>query len=46
MLGAAITPNVVIDSVSDSRFREQEYLTVNGALGVIKKGQRIVDRAK
>ncbi len=46
MLGAAITPNVVIDSVSDSRFREQEYLTVNGALGVIKKGQRIVDRGE
>ncbi len=46
MLGAAITPNVVIDSVSDTRFREQEYLTVNGALGVIKKGQRIVDRGE
>lgn len=43
-LSASITPNVVIDSVADSRFRDQEYLNVNSALGVIKKGQRIVDR--
>lgn len=46
MLGAVITPNVLLDSISDSKFREQEYLTVNGALGVIKKGQRIVDRGE
>lgn len=43
-LNASITPNIVEDSVSDSRFRDQEYLNVNSALGVIKKGQRIVDR--
>lgn len=43
-LNAALLPNIVIDSVSDSRFRDQEYLNVNSALGVIKKGQRIVDR--
>lgn len=43
-LNASLTPNIVIDSVSDSRFRDQEYLNVNSALGVIKKGQRIVDR--
>ena len=43
-LNASLVPNVVIDSVSDTRFRDQEYLNVNSALGVIKKGQRIVDR--
>lgn len=46
MLGAVISPNIVVDSLADTRFREQEYLTVNGALGVIKKGQRIVDRGE
>ncbi|MDE7420287.1 MAG: HDIG domain-containing protein [Muribaculaceae bacterium] len=43
-LNASLVPNIVIDSVSDTRFRGQEYLNVNSALGVIKKGQRIVDR--
>lgn len=43
-LNASLVPNIVIDSISDSRFRDQEYLNVNSALGVIKKGQRIVDR--
>ncbi|MDE6381768.1 MAG: HDIG domain-containing protein [Muribaculaceae bacterium] len=46
MLGAVLIPNIVIDSVADRKFRGQEYLTVNGALGVIKKGQRIVDRGE
>lgn len=45
-IGAVLTPNIVIDSVADKKYREQEYLTVNGALGVIKKGQRIVDRGE
>lgn len=43
-LNASLSPNIVIDSISNSRFRDQEYLNVNSALGVIKKGQRIVDR--
>ena len=43
-LNASLTPNIVIDSAADRRFRDQEYLNVNSALGVIKKGQRIVDR--
>lgn len=43
-LNASLAPNILIDSASDSRFRDQEYLNVNSALGVIKKGQRIVDR--
>lgn len=45
-LNLCIVANVVIDSVSNSKFRDQEYLTVNGAQGVIKKGQRIVDRGE
>lgn len=46
MLGQVLTPNVIPDSITNTKFREQEYLTVNGALGVIKKGQRIVDRGE
>lgn len=46
MLGAVLIPNIVVDSAADNKFRQQEYLTVNGALGVIKKGQRIVDRGE
>lgn len=45
-IGAVLTPNIVSDSTANQKFREQEYLTVNGALGVIKKGQRIVDRGE
>lgn len=45
-IGAILIPNIVIDSVADNKYREQELLTVNGALGVIKKGQRIVDRGE
>ena len=45
-LSICIVPNMVTDSAADSKFRNQEYLQVNGALGVIKKGQRIVDRGE
>lgn len=45
-LSAVIVPNVMVDSVNDSKYRNQEYLNVNAALGVIKKGQRIVDRGE
>lgn len=45
-LNISLAPNVVTDSTADSKFRNQEYLVVNGALGVIKKGQRIVDRGE
>ncbi len=41
-----IVPNIQLDSAVDAKFRNQEYLDVNGALGVIKKGQRIVDRGE
>lgn len=45
-LNLSLNPNIVLDSVTDYKYRDQEYLTVNGALGVIKTGQRIVDRGE
>lgn len=45
-LNICLVPNMVTDTVADSKFRNQEYLQVNSALGVIKKGQRIVDRGE
>lgn len=42
-LNLCLAPNIITDSVVDSKFRNQEYLNVTGAMGVIKKGQRIVD---
>ena len=45
-LYAAITPNVTLDTLTDEKFRSQELLEVNAALGVIKQGQRIVDRGE
>lgn len=45
-LNVCLTANVITDSVADAKYRSQEYLNVDGALGVIKKGQRIVDRGE
>lgn len=45
-LVAALVPNIMFDSVTDAKFRSEAYLNVAGALGVIKKGQRIVDRGE
>ena len=45
-INLSLTPNILLDSVTDTKYRDQEYLTVNGALGVIKTGQRIVDRGE
>lgn len=45
-LSASLSPNITIDTVADTKFRSQEYMSVNSALGVIKKGQRIVDRGE
>lgn len=45
-LGSVLIPNIDTDSAADNKFRSQEYLAVAGALGVIKKGQRIVDRGE
>ncbi len=45
-LNICLEPNIVADSAADNKFRNQEYLTVSGAQGMIKKGQRIVDRGE
>lgn len=45
-LNLSLEANIVLDSLTDSKYRDQEYLTVNGATGVIKTGQRIVDRGE
>lgn len=45
-LGLSLTPNLVSDTAADLKYLNQEYLAVNGALGVIKTGQRIVDRGE
>ncbi|MCH5239297.1 MAG: HDIG domain-containing protein [Muribaculaceae bacterium] len=45
-INLCLNPNFVIDSLTDTRYRDQEYLTVTGAMGVIKTGQRIVDRGE
>lgn len=45
-LGAVLTPNVIVDTAANKKLLAQEYLSVNAALGVIKAGQRIVDRGE
>ena len=45
-INLSLNPNIVLDTLTDTKYRDQEYLTVNGALGVIKTGQRIVDRGE
>lgn len=45
-LNVCIIPNVVLDSTLDMKYRQQEYFNVTGAQGIIKKGQRIVDRGE
>ena len=45
-INLSVTPNIIIDSLTDTKYRDQEYLTVSAALGVIKTGQRIVDRGE
>ena len=45
-LNICLIPNIELDSATDYKYRSQEYLNVIGATGVIKKGQRIVDRGE
>ena len=45
-LNICLSPNIIVDTVTDYKYRRQEYLNVTGAMGVIKKGQRIVDRGE
>lgn len=42
----SLNVNVVSDTAANKKFLDQECLVVNGALGVIKRGQRIVDRGE
>lgn len=45
-LNAVLVPNIVLDTVADSKYRAQDYLAADASIGVIKKGQRIVDRGE
>ena len=45
-INLCLNANIVIDSLTDYKYRSQEYLNVTGAMGIIKKGQRIVDRGE
>ena len=45
-LNISLVPNIVLDTATDYKYRSQDYLNVTGAMGVIKKGQRIVDRGE
>ena len=45
-LNTYLEPNIVLDTVIDNKYRSQELLDATAALGVIKKGQRIVDRGE
>ena len=45
-LNMCLVPNIEVDSVTDYKYRSQEYLTATAAMGVIKTGQRIVDRGE
>lgn len=42
----SIDGNIMLDTITDEKFRSQELLEVTAALGVIKEGQRIVDRGE
>lgn len=46
VLFRSIDGNIVLDTLTDNKFRSQELLEVTAALGVIKEGQRIVDRGE
>lgn len=45
-LYSAIDANVLLDTVTDEKYRSQALLEITAALGVIKQGQRIVDRGE
>lgn len=45
-LNVVLQPDIVLDTVADNKYRSQEYLAADASLGVIKKGQRIVDRGE
>ncbi len=45
-LNVCLLPNYISDPETDGKFRDEEFVVAKGALGMIKKGQRIVDRGE
>ncbi len=45
-LNVILIPDIVLDTIADNKYRSQEYLAADASIGVIKKGQRIVDRGE
>ena len=45
-LNVCLLPNYVSDPETDGKFLDEEFVVAKGALGMIKKGQRIVDRGE
>lgn len=45
-LSVILLPDIVLDTIADNKYRAQEYLAADASIGVIKKGQRIVDRGE
>ncbi|MDE5869806.1 MAG: HDIG domain-containing protein, partial [Muribaculaceae bacterium] len=45
-LNVCLTPNYISDTETDGKYRDEEFVLAKGALGIIKKGQRIVDRGE
>ena len=41
-----LTPNIFPDVAADNKYKKLEYLNISGAKGIIKQGQRIVDRGE
>lgn len=42
----SVFPNILLDSVNDTRFLERELQGVNAGQGKVRQGQRIVDRGE
>lgn len=45
-LNVCLVPNYISDTEADGKYRAEEFNIVAGALGIIKPGQRIVDRGE
>lgn len=45
-LNVSLIPNYISDPEIDGKYRDEEFVLAKGALGVIKKGQKIVDRGE
>lgn len=41
-----LSPNIIADTIADTKYKNLEYLNISGANGIIKQGQRIVDRGE